>query len=425
MNATARVIVELFRETESAEETAAALSKKFGRDPAACLADVRRVLDRLIREGYFERRKDVFPPNRTTLDRLHLNITKECNLSCTHCLGACSPSAETRLDGDLILDLIDQARVLGAKHLTLSGGEPLLHPALKEAIRHGASRMKVQLATNGTLIDDGWAAFFAEVPIGIQISLDGPTAEIHDAVRGPGTFARTLEAIHRLRRAGLAGRLTVASTLMERTIDAVEEMAALARTMEIPFLRFLPLRRSGRAREGWSALEPQRAIERVSRFYDRVRQGAFEETPGLRVNSGLSGFVPQPSEDETGTTTWCPVGTGLLIEAGGEAYPCSLLQRPEFLLGDVRRQRLSEIIESPAWKGIVRTLYARRDRIESCAACLWKNLCQAGCMGLACDRRGTVWATDDFCDYRKRAYADAFEKILSQPPPNGASDARN
>ena len=57
-------------------------------------------------------------------------------------------------------------------------------------------------------------------------------------------------------------------------------------------------------------------------------------------------------------------------------------------------------------------LVERRQKIEKCAACTWRNLCQAGCMGQALDNKGTIWDTDDFCDYRKRAYKEAFDRIL-------------
>jgi len=62
---------------------------------------------------------------------------------------------------------------------------------------------------------------------------------------------------------------------------------------------------------------------------------------------------------------------------------------------------------------VCRALAERRSKIQECAACTWRNLCQAGCMGLALDNKGTIWDTDDFCDYRKRAYKEAFDKILS------------
>lgn len=112
---------------------------------------------------------------------------------------------------------------------------------------------------------------------------------------------------------------------------------------------------------------------------------------------------------------WCPVGAGLFIEADGSAYPCARLGRKEFLLGNGLRQSLADILETPAWNGIVRTLYARRNGLETCAACLWNNFCQAGCMGLACDRYGSVWEKDDLCPLRRRAYAGAFEDLLLRP----------
>jgi sulfatase maturation enzyme AslB (radical SAM superfamily) len=62
--------------------------------------------------------------------------------------------------------------------------------------------------------------------------------------------------------------------------------------------------------------------------------------------------------------------------------------------------------------GACSALNQRRRRISECAACNWRNLCQAGCMGQALDHRGTIWDRDDFCFYRQDAYRDAFDGIL-------------
>lgn len=417
LNSTAREIVETFQKTESADDAAAVLSRRYSRDFGSCLADVQSTLDRLTKEGYLEGRRDAVPLERSGLRQIHLHITSRCNLTCDHCLGECSPSEQAHLGRKKIFALIDQSRALGATTLVLSGGEPLLHPDIKNILRYAADRMKIHFATNGTLIDASWAAFLAETPVHIQISLDGPAPEIHDSIRGPGTFAKTVEAIGRLQKAGAKSRLTLATTMMNQNIRNLDETIALARRLEIPRIRFLPLLRRGRALLDWPKLEAEQGIELSERFYDRVRRSDFGRMPALRISSGLSGFVPQPSEHPFGDDVWCPIGSQLIVAADGRAYACGLLCRKDFVLGDTHRLPLSRILESRKWKGMILTLLERKDRIRKCAECLWKNLCQAGCMGLAYDRYGSVWETDDFCSYRKRAYAEAFQEILNRPAP--------
>ena len=60
------------------------------------------------------------------------------------------------------------------------------------------------------------------------MSLDGATAEVHDAIRGSGAFERAWQAIDRLQRAGMSVRLSLNVTLMRANIGQVREIVALA-----------------------------------------------------------------------------------------------------------------------------------------------------------------------------------------------------
>ena len=71
--------------------------------------------------------------------------------------------------------------------------------------------------------------------------------------------------------------------------------------------------------------------------------------------------------------------------------------------------------------GACSALSQRRREITECAACHWRNLCQAGCMGQALDHRGSIWERDDFCSYRQEAYREAFDCILRRESARGAA----
>jgi len=312
---------------------------------------------------------------------------------------------------------------LGGTSVTISGGEPLLHPDLRRILPKACDTLDVQLLTNGTLIDEEWAAYLSDLPLSIQVSLDGPTPEVHDAVRGGGTFKRTRRAIDRLQEAGLKDRLVLATTIVKANISHLDEMMGFARKLEIPLIRFLPLERKGSAARNWDKVSAKGWASAYRRFYETVRQAPPETRTGLEVSCGLAGFVPFRPGDAQGDDIWCPVGTKVVVSADGRAYPCPLLMRDEFSLGSVYSRSLSRIVRSKEMARTCRILTERRTAIPKCARCLWADFCQAGCVGLALDQRGDVWDTDVFCGYRKKAYAAAFNKVLEHASSGRLSDA--
>ncbi|MDP3427455.1 MAG: radical SAM protein, partial [Humidesulfovibrio sp.] len=121
----------------------------------------------------------------TTAKYLHLQLTERCNLACPGCY--LPERAGRGLDAREI-----EARVFaplaqaGVRYATLTGGEPLLHPQWLEvctaAMRHFAD---VQLVTNGMLLSVERYEALREAGLrAIKVSLDGPTAAVHDALRG-------------------------------------------------------------------------------------------------------------------------------------------------------------------------------------------------------------------------------------------------
>jgi MoaA/NifB/PqqE/SkfB family radical SAM enzyme len=82
----------------------------------------------------------------------HLIPVRRCNLSCTYCNEYDDHSAPVPT-GD-VRQRVDRLAALGTGIVTLSGGEPLLHPDLDEIIRHIRARgMIATLITNGYLLN--------------------------------------------------------------------------------------------------------------------------------------------------------------------------------------------------------------------------------------------------------------------------------
>ena len=415
-------ILEEYAGRRSVEQTSREIALRYGIDLATARKDVRALLEKLERAG-FAGTPPALPRRIPSLSSVFLHITSRCNLSCVHCYYPPTLSRTPDLPGSKILNLVEECADLGGTSVAISGGEPLLHADLRRILPRACERLDVQLLTNGTLIDDEWAAYLAGLPLSIQVSLDGPTQEINDAVRGSGTFDRTRRAIDRMQAAGLNDRLVLATTMVKANIPHLEEMTALARELGIPRIRFLPLQRTGNAARNWGEVGSKRRASAYRDFYRAVLEAPVNERMGLDISCGLAGFVPFRTEEAGADDLWCPVGRKVSVTADGKAYPCPLLMNDEYLLGNVHVKSLAQILRSRPMARACRIVAERRTAIPKCARCLWTDFCQAGCMGLALDQRGEVWDTDVFCADRKKAYAAAFDKILerasSERSPNG------
>src|SRR5271168_3191810 len=81
----------------------------------------------------------------------HLIPIRRCNLSCTYCNEFDDSSKPVATE--LMLQRVDQLGALGTSVITISGGEPLLHPQLDDIILHMRRRRIVSgMITNGYLL---------------------------------------------------------------------------------------------------------------------------------------------------------------------------------------------------------------------------------------------------------------------------------
>jgi uncharacterized protein len=112
---------------------------------------------------------------------------------------------------DQVCTLVFESGLIGpGLDVAWHGGEPLVVPLkwyenafeLMENRRPAALELKHRFQTNGLLVDEAWARFFARTKARVGLSIDGP-AELHDANRrtrrGAGTHQGAMRALRILR----------------------------------------------------------------------------------------------------------------------------------------------------------------------------------------------------------------------------------
>jgi uncharacterized protein len=209
----------------------------------------------------------------------------------------------------------------------------------------------------------------------------------------------------------LSERIIICTTMMRQNISDLKNVIELAVSLKVPFIRFVPLRKEGRACTTWSDINSGVSIEDYEKFYRYVFEKSNEEYPAIKISSGLCGFVlNQKSYDKNGH--WCTIGSNLIVDSDGSIYPCSMFMCDDYKIGNIKTHTINNLIQSNELARVVDLLTQRKNRVEKCSTCIWKNLCQAGCMGLANGRYGSIWESDGFCKYRKELYEEAITCLV-------------
>jgi MoaA/NifB/PqqE/SkfB family radical SAM enzyme len=186
--------------------------------------------------------------------KLWLYTNYDCNLRCSYCVAKSGPNVPRRALGSAnVQRLVDEAVTLGFDHIFFTGGEPFLLPDIYDMLAYSSARVKTTVLTNAMLLRgkrlDRLCAI-ANDDLIIQVSLDSGRAEDHDAYRGAGTWAKTVEGICLLQERAFRVRLGTTETPANSAhLGCLRDFRqSLGIPGEDHFIR--PLARRGYSREG-------------------------------------------------------------------------------------------------------------------------------------------------------------------------------
>jgi uncharacterized Fe-S cluster-containing radical SAM superfamily protein len=160
----------------------------------------------------------------TQPETLWFNTGTLCNITCANCYIESSPTndALVYLEARDITPYLDQleSRKWGVREIAFTGGEPFMNPQMIDMLRLSLGRgYDVLVLTNAMApmmrprVQAGLAELVAHYgdKLTMRISLDHYNADVHDAERGAGAFAKSLRGINWL--ASIGARLAVAGRI--------------------------------------------------------------------------------------------------------------------------------------------------------------------------------------------------------------------
>ncbi len=336
------------------------------------------------------------------LSDLYLFVTNDCNLRCTHCYvssGDFVPAREMALDE--MFRVVNEARELGVSRFQVTGGEPFMVKGIYDLIAHITAESDMVVLTNGMFLTPRNIARIQEVKgpgkLSFQISIDGPTAELHNAIRGKGAFEVTMRHIPLLMAAGF--NVTVSTAVSTHTADHMPEMTRLVASLGVKQHHILWMQEWGRALDH----KPELMIppSRVTEVMREVRQVA--EDCGVTIDNEASLRLRVRGKHGR-KTDLCSCGwESLAVFSDGQVYPCVWMAgAPGLECGSVLEQPLEQIWRRSPLLSELRS--ASVQQRELCNDCHLKFICAGGspCSSyfgsLATRGKGDFLAAEPYCE---------------------------
>src|SRR5450631_852408 len=297
--------------------------------------------------------------------------TYACNLACAHCLSSSGRRDPDELTTGEMMSVVDELRAMQVFYVNVGGGEPTVRPDFWELLDYAVtSQVGVKFSTNGLRLDAERAQRLAATDyVDVQISLDGASRQVNDAVRGHGSYDMALRAMENLAEAGMAD-FKISVVMTRHNVCQLDDFARIADRFGAQ-LRITRLRPSGRGADVWHELHP--TAEQQREIYSWLIDH------GDRVLTGDSFF----HLNALGATAipglnLCGAGRVVcLIDPVGDVYACPFAIHSEFLAGNLLRDGGFDRVwrESPLFADL-----RRPQTGGACSKCAHYDSCRGGCM---------------------------------------------
>lgn len=315
---------------------------------------LKSLLSRLAIDGFLEAEECAgLRKNEVTLQ---IHVTNACNLRCTHCYVSSGKPFPDEIGFEKWIEVIDAAHQYHDKvYVSISGGEPLLVPWLPELLQHIRMKgLRSSVLSNGMLWTDKRIKQIGKYVDLVNVSLDGASEAVHDAVRGRGAFRQAMRGIRRIGEAGIEVGINIC--LMKSNIADIEQhMDALIK--QFPFkvsVLFGKFVEEGRGLEIKSEQVPQADLQRVLK--------------SMATKFLEDGWQPTSLSKRRN----CGFGQAYAIYANGDVSPCL---SPIFIAGNVMKSSPADVFGQIAGK----SAHSDVDRLPLCRTCDLRYICGGGC----------------------------------------------
>lgn len=328
------------------------------------------------------------------LGSLWLYVTQRCNLRCSHCWVSAGATTSEELTTEEVRGLLADSAELGARSIKITGGEPFCREDISGIVKAAkdCGFTHIGIETNGTLIDPKILPELKRAGVGLGVSVDGMSEEVHDKFRGvPGALRRTKKAISNIIRTGIP--LEIITVANKMNLDEIPKLVRWSASVGVSLYRVIPsITPIGRGKEakeelGLSILQTRKLLKQMFAF-NRIYGGR------VAVHAPLA-LTPTPLISHSNMCGWGTSMCGVL--SGGDVSICGVgFEEEDMIAGNIRRKGLRKIWTNSSFFKMLRSIKPS-DLLGVCGNCEANRICRGQCRVSAYATYGDIKAPEPLC----------------------------
>ena len=340
-----------------------------------------------------------------------------CNLKCEYCFySSLAGEREEYSKGMMSLATMQNTIVNALSfadgtdvYFTFQGGEPLLRGiaffecfvgCVKENNKKN-SAIHYCMQTNGTLINDDFAAFFKKYNFLVGVSLDGD--EDMNSYRvypdGAGSFDDVIRGIELLKKYGVA--FNVLSVLTKKTANHFRKAYRFFKSNQLRYLQFIPCLRPFKSdcdenmymsNEDYSEF----LCRGFNIYFNDYMRGEYVS---IRSFDNYISLINGQNAEQCGMNGCC--STQFVVEGDGSVYPCDFYCTDEWYLGNINLSSFDALYHSEKSVDFMKNSFMLD---EKCKNCDYFYVCRGG----GCKRNRQ---DKDYCEAYKKFFSSSAYKM--------------
>ncbi len=297
------------------------------------------------------------------LTNLHIEITSICNERCIHCYIPHDYKV-SYIEPDLFYDVLNQCKNMRLLHLTLSGGEPMLHKKFCNFLRKCKEyNFSINVLSNLTLLDDEIINEMKTNPLlGVQVSLYSMNSHIHDEItQMKGSFEITKIAILKLIENDIP--LQISCPIMKQNKNCYNDVINWAKKHKVHVGDDYGI--IARYNHTTQNLSCRLSINEIKEVIDEKVANDVKYLEQMEM-------VAEEKKNISSNDFVCSVcHSSICIADNGNVYPCAGWQ--DYIVGNVKKTSLNDIWDNSEKVQYLRGL--RNQDFPQCIQCTDKEFC--------------------------------------------------
>ncbi|CEN89843.1 radical SAM protein [[Clostridium] sordellii] len=128
----------------------------------------------------------------TKLNMIDIQITAKCNRKCRYCFGP--QNDNIFLSYEIIKEIIDNMIISGIKNISITGGEPTIHPDIERILKYAKeNELNISVSTNTDYIKE--KTYLLKYIDILGVPIDSYNNEEHDIIRGEGSLYNVINTL--------------------------------------------------------------------------------------------------------------------------------------------------------------------------------------------------------------------------------------